>query len=289
MSQPYDKESKLYFEEESRLVLYTLTGLPLDEPAHVECLDREINIGARRADHVFKVTRRGQTIIEHLEATTEFKNLRFKDVYERSVLLEMKHGIGVRTRNVIMTDRGMPESPPERIETYLGGSNRLIHTVEYVRVWKRPARLALEAGDRGMMPWVALMDASAEEQAEVVRRLKPDRDLMGRYRNLLALRYRGKEELLERIALMNSFWTDEIMAESWLVQEELRAREEGSRQGRQEGSAQEARRMLRRVLDVKFQAIPGWADSRIDSASVADLEDWTCRCITAESVEEALS
>ena len=74
----------------------------------------------------------------------------------------------------------------------------------------------------------ALMDASAEEQAEVVRRLKPDRDLMGRYRNLLALRYRGKEELLERIALMNSFWTDEIMAESWLVQEELRAREEGS-------------------------------------------------------------
>ena len=289
MTQPYDQESKLYFEEEPRLVLYTLTGLPLDEPAEVDCLDREINLGARRADHVFKVTRQGQTIIEHFEATTEFKNLRFKDVYDRSTMLEMKHGIGVRTHNVVMTDRGFPESPPRRIETYLGGSNRFIHTVEYVCVWKRPAGLALDAGRPGMEPWVALMDATGQQLAEAARRVRGNKDRNARFQRLLGLRYRGKEELLRTVRIMNSFLTDEIMAESWVVQEEMRAREEGRQEGREEGQREEGRRFLRALLEDRFGAFPAWADPRIHSASVAKLEEWGRRCYKASTIDETLN
>ena len=63
MSAPFDLQSKLLMEDDPRVVLYALAGLPMDEPAEVEHVDREVTIGTKRIDHAYKVTRNGLTVM----------------------------------------------------------------------------------------------------------------------------------------------------------------------------------------------------------------------------------
>ena len=93
---------------------------------------------------------------------------------------------------------------------------------------------------------------------------------------LFGLRYR------KRLELMNSFLTEEIMRESWVVQEWLqKGYEAGLLEGRQQ--------VVRGLLEDKFGAIPPWAEERLQKADSAQIELWGRRTLKAVSLDEALS
>ena len=50
MAAPFDLQSKLLMEDDPRVVLYALAGIPMDEPVEVEQVDREVTIGTKRID-----------------------------------------------------------------------------------------------------------------------------------------------------------------------------------------------------------------------------------------------
>ena len=280
MASPFDIQSKLLMEDDPRVVLYALAGLPMDEPAEVEQVDREVTIGTKRIDHAYKVTRKGQTVIEHFESTTNFSHVKFDDIYERSILLDVKYRLPVHTRIVLMTARSMPADPP-RQHIVKRGTNVRIHAVELVCIWKLPGKLALELNRPALLTWVPLMDSTAEEQAEAARRVYKDRELMTRFAVLFELRYR-KREYFERLDRMNSFLTQEIMRESWLVQEWLE-------EGRQTGREEEAQRFLRCLLVDKFGALPDWAEEKLQEAEVAQIEIWGPRTLRATILDEVFT
>ena len=81
---------------------------------------------------------------------------------------------------------------------------------------------------------------------------------------------------------MNSFLTEEIMRESWVVQEWLqKGHEAGLLEGRQQ--------FLRSLLEDKFGAIPFWAEERLQKADSAQIDLWGHRILRAVSLDEVLS
>ena len=60
------------------------------------------------------------------------------------------------------------------------------------------------------------------------------------------------------------------------------AREEGRQEGRKEGGLL----FLRRQLGIKFKKVPDWAEKLLENAVPSDLEQWTDRILTADTIEE---
>ena len=66
---------------------------------------------------------------------------------------------------------------------------------------------------------------------------------------------------------MNSFLTEEVMRESWVVQDWL---EKGRQKGLQEGR----QRFHQALLENKFGSLPEWAEERLRSADAIQAEVW---------------
>ena len=196
VSQPYDQQSKILLDEEKRAGLFLFIGLALDDPTEVEALQREVLLAAKHVDHAFKLTRDGFSCIENLEATTAYSTIDFDAVYDRATILEVKNKIGVRTRHLLMTGRGMPAEPRrEHVIFRRGGNGRRTYTVEYIHVRELPGRLVFVLDRPALYPWVVLMDSTPEEQAEALHRIRLNRDMVARYAVLFHLRYGKKEDL----------------------------------------------------------------------------------------------
>lgn len=71
------------------------------------------------------------------------------------------------------------------------------------------------------------------------------------------------------------------------------ARLEGFREGRLEGRLEvrqeEARRILFKLIGLKFGGLPEWAQKRLDDATPDQLEDWTAAILVADSLGSLLS
>ena len=78
-----------------------------------------------------------------------------------------------------------------------GGTSSRIHRIEFILVWKLPASQALTLDCRALLPWVVLMDSTAEQQAEAVNRIRRDSDLMSSFKKPFGLRY-PKAEMADR-------------------------------------------------------------------------------------------
>ena len=65
-------------------------------------------------------------------------------------------------------------------------------------------------------------------------------------------------------------------------------RKEGIEQGIEQGYTSGERRLFRRQLLRRFGNLPGWAEERLDTASVAQLEDWGERLLDARSLADIL-
>jgi flagellar biosynthesis/type III secretory pathway protein FliH len=63
---------------------------------------------------------------------------------------------------------------------------------------------------------------------------------------------------------------------------------EGRQEGRQEGARNEAMTVLRRLVEKRFGAIPAWAEERLSTPSVSELEELILRASESRSLEELL-
>jgi len=66
---------------------------------------------------------------------------------------------------------------------------------------------------------------------------------------------------------------------------ERRGEKRGHERGRAEGQAQ----LLHSLLEAKFGKVPAWADERLAKASLADMQRWGAKILTARSIESALN
>jgi Putative transposase, YhgA-like/Domain of unknown function (DUF4351) len=111
-------------------------------------------------------------------------------------------------------------------------------------------------------------------------------DMLGAILAPLVPGVRVPDELLE---VRNMLAT---RAEAWKQQRqegeqmaEQRGEQRGEQKGRQEGEAA----LLRRQLERRFGALPGWALDRIAGADPAALEDWGLRVLDAGSLDDVLA
>lgn len=58
---------------------------------------------------------------------------------------------------------------------------------------------------------------------------------------------------------------------------------------RLEGRHEEARRILSKLIGLKFGGLPEWAQKRLDEATPDQLEDWIVAILVADSLESLLS
>jgi hypothetical protein len=65
-----------------------------------------------------------------------------------------------------------------------------------------------------------------------------------------------------------------------------RMRETGWREGHKEGHKQGEFHLLSRLLRQRFGELPAWANSRLQQASVEQLERWSLRVLEAQRLEQ---
>ena len=63
---------------------------------------------------------------------------------------------------------------------------------------------------------------------------------------------------------------------------------EGLKEGRQEGLKEGELKVLRRLIEKRFGAIPAWVEDRLAGRSTAELEDLSVRMLDAQSLEDLL-
>ena len=74
-------------------------------------------------------------------------------------------------------------------------------------------------------------------------------------------------------------------AEVWKQQQRREGKQRAEQRGRQAGEGA----LLRRQLERRFGALPGWALDRIAAADTAALEDWGLRVLDAGSLDDVLA
>ncbi|MGP9767757.1 DUF4351 domain-containing protein [Halomonas sp. AOP13-D3-9] len=77
--------------------------------------------------------------------------------------------------------------------------------------------------------------------------------------------------------------------ESQMVGLSERLRNEGMQQGMQQGRQQEAQALLRKQINLKFGALPTWADERISAATIEELETWMEDILSASTLEALIA
>ncbi|MFE8032998.1 Rpn family recombination-promoting nuclease/putative transposase [Thiohalocapsa marina] len=87
---------------------------------------------------------------------------------------------------------------------------------------------------------------------------------------------------------LNSLIEDRSMLaeniQNWIRNE----RQEGHQEGRQEGESLALQRVLSRQIQLKFGALPDWAEQRLAQATLQQLEDWSAAILFADSIEALL-
>ena len=94
---------------------------------------------------------------------------------------------------------------------------------------------------------------------------------------------RHLEETVEREARKMPIFID-ILENKVLGREYKRGRQEGRQEGLQEGEL----KLVRRLIEKRFGAMPAWAEERLASRSAPELEELSVRLLDAQSLEDLL-
>jgi predicted transposase YdaD len=266
----FDSAFKILAEDDPRGLLFLFTGVSLTEDVTIEPLPREVNAPALQVDHVYRVRMGAREWIWHIEVQTHYKSDLPQRMLRYDLLLALKYpGVEIRSTLVILAERGTPRSVPTKAKVNLGGL-RLQSRYQVIRMWKLDPKPALKSERTGLLPWVGLMKASPEEFLTALQRVEASGDSKLRAQAVLlgGLRYdrEGIRKLLERIS--NMFITKEILRESSVSKDFIReleeeaiasgmakGMEEGVKHGVEQGRVDEARRVIRTFVSVRFPAL----------------------------------
>ncbi|MEO5344483.1 MAG: Rpn family recombination-promoting nuclease/putative transposase [Gammaproteobacteria bacterium SHHR-1] len=151
---------------------------------------------------------------------------------------------------------------------------------------RKAERLGLTPGP--LAAWVTFFKHGQEEATMSKVQHEPVQAAMSRIRQLSA------DEEARRLAFVRErALRDEASLLKDAREEGLQVgREEGLQVGREEGlqvGLQKGRQeMLRQLLELKFGTLPDWVENHLSQASDSQLQDWTGRIFTAESLEGLL-
>jgi hypothetical protein len=286
----FDQTFKLSSDEDAFGSVKYVAGVRLSKAAVVESLDRELNLERLHADHHYLVEDRGRKCIHHFEALAWYRTGWEQPQIDHAIYAGLKFRLPVVSHLLLMNARGTPRSIDNRIVRVYG---RLRHSlrVNVVRLWQRPAAEVLAAGRIALYPWIALMDASVEQQREAARRIQSSgREALQMQMALMGtLRYGSREAFYERIGRM--LLTKEILRQSPLWQEIEREGQRvgeaiGEARGEARGEEKGARSTVRLLLEVRFGSLPDWAEEKLGSASLDFLKHWLKRATSATSLED---
>ncbi|WP_218914998.1 hypothetical protein [Desulfurivibrio alkaliphilus] len=76
--------------------------------------------------------------------------------------------------------------------------------------------------------------------------------------------------------------------ENMVKRERSKGHRKGIKEGMAQGVAQGTKQTLRKLIQLKFGSLPGWAEKRIEKAGAQKLEAWTGNILQANSLEELL-
>jgi predicted transposase/invertase (TIGR01784 family) len=135
---------------------------------------------------------------------------------------------------------------------------------------KKADRLGLASGP--LAAWVTFFKHWQEEATMSKIAHEPVQTAMNRIRQLSA------DEEAQRLAFVRErALHDEVS----LLKD---AREEGLQEGMQKGAAL----LLRKLITLKFGPLPEWVEQALSHASEAQLDDWSLRILSAESLDRLL-
>ena len=312
---PFDQSFKILSDDDPRALLAAFAGIPLEAELRLETLNSELTQGVLRVDKLYQCERpAGEPFLVHFEAVSTFRNdtLAKQAAYIRGIVEKYKRP--VRSYMLLMRKGGVPETLTRWLEEDFGDYKSLCR-MRYVRVWRLPAHRLLALERAALYPWTVLADAHGDEVAEAAVRL-----WNGRYeryfvqlKTLGGLRYGEGHPFVKELEHMP---VDEVLQDSKFYQEfsalyhrkmdeatrlglergeELgiqrgmrKGMQQGMQQGIEQGMQQGHRDSLRRVLTIRFGALPPWASERIAGAREPELIAWLDRSVTSQSVEEAL-
>ncbi len=75
---------------------------------------------------------------------------------------------------------------------------------------------------------------------------------------------------------------------NWFESEMDRGRRDGERRGRREGERTAERRVLLKLLRLRFGELPAAVVARVEAAEVPELDVWTERVVTASRLDDVL-
>lgn len=280
---PYDQSFKLVSEEDTIGSLKHIAGVSLSAKAHVESLDRELNVERLHADHLYRVRDRGKECIHHLEAISCYRAGWEQAQIDHAMYVGIKYRVPVFSHLLVLHQRGAPRTIRDQIVRVSGGLRHTLR-VNVVCLWKQPVAAILRTRRIALYPWTMLMDASVDEQREAARRLEISgrEGLIEQMALLGSFRYGGRENFLERIGRM--LITEDLLRQSPLWKELER---KGRVAGRAEAKAV-AGDALRQLLVFRFGPLPDWAEQKLNNADLRTVQRFIKQTAAAATLDSAL-
>lgn len=277
----FDQAFKLSNDEDAQGTLQYVLGIDVPGNAQFEVLDRELNLNRQHADHLYRVRTGPDEVIHLAEAYTHYDYRWPKSMVEHAVMASLKYDLSIWAHLVLFQKKGTLENVAPRVTVDRGGLQHHL-TVNVIRLWERPADEVLQSNQLTLFPWVALMDASADQQMQAAKQVAPHEALRMRMALFGDLRYGSLELFLERIGNMLSV----EQLRDWPLLREVA--QEARQEGRQEGLLDGQRRMLALALRTKFGTLPTWAEQKIDAATTDEIERWLAAALTGKQLEAIL-
>lgn len=268
--------AKSFADEAPRMFLHVLAIVPLDAEAEIEQLSRETAPSIILPDYAARVHVKGRRrFVLHIEYEANWRARTPRRVARYGGSLAWQYRRPVTSVVLVMQPAGCPEVPPALGEYKIGGT-RTTHPFQTIKLWEVDPEPILRGSNRRLLPWTVLMRSSDEQVREMAREVmaRGESDVIGKLLVLGSARY-GRTEMSRLTGEENMGFVEMILQESFFVKEaKAKAQEEGIAKGRVEGTSQgvvtgrveEARKLVRAALAVKFPGLETMPElDRIDA------------------------
>jgi hypothetical protein len=246
INKPFDRILKSFADDEPALFLRLLGFVPEGVEAEIQPLRPETAPAVVLPDFVamFRTSQAGPTIA-HAEFESRYDLSVPGNIARYGGSLSWQHQIPVESALVLMRQQGVPSQLPE-VGHYDIGKTHTAHPYRVVRLWEIDPKPVLDTNNPRLLPWALLLD-STDEQVRAIARIvasRGDDEAVSRFLQLGSIRY-DRNTLIDMLGGVDMGIMRAFLDGSSIVREE-RA------EGRTEGQAGEARKILCFLLQRKF-------------------------------------
>ncbi len=288
-AQPIDESMKALLRSHPG-ALFRLARHPID-PARVRMEDTAINIPEMRADQVYIVSGSDGNDVGaiYIEYQLQPRLDRLATWFTKAGTLHQQLGLPVALV-VVYLEQGDRVTFPDHYSVEVAGfSTRYEFTA--LRLWEHADRI--RSGELWeLAPLLVLCEnnpneVTLREEVAIITRSTPDASEQAEL-FAIALRVAGRKFAR---GLVEAIFREELpmaqgatIIDDWIAEGEAR----GEARGRMVGREEEARRLLREALRLRFGAVPETLDARIEAADVDACEALFRKAVLATTLDEVI-